>query len=125
MGAYNALRVYHAWSGTLTAKPMQLLVYMSLVARDYDADPWFGLGHEDLATVALGLKLPDDPDNRRAYDAVLRKVRRHITPLLDKGAIETRDRATFGPRGTTHVVYRLFLDGERKTIAMPAPPQQT
>ena len=101
MGASNAVRVYATW-GHLADRPLRVLTYMALVARDNDAAPWFGQGHEALAVFALSLT-PDD--------AGLRAVRRAVTALHDAGAIETVRRATFGKRGTSHVQYRLWLDG--------------
>lgn len=118
MGAQNIGRVFVGWGGQLTDRPFRLLVYMALRSLDRDADPWFGEGHAVLAEVALGLKLPEDPDDWKGRDAVLRKVRRHITPLLTRGAIETRTRAVTVPGrdyGSKHVVYRLFLDGPWKS----------
>lgn len=114
MGVGNIKRVYMGWAPTLNGKPMQVLIYMAMVSRDHDSAPWYGLGHEDLAANALGLELPLDdktPENERARATMLRKVRRHITPLLKHGAIEVKERATFGHLGTSHVVYVLHLDG--------------
>lgn len=113
MGAGNALRVYAAWSGILPGKPLAVLAYMALHTRDGDSDPWYGLGHADLAVNALGIDLvaPKGPEGKKKRDNQLRKVRRHITPLVAEKAIETRDRATFGLLGEHHVVYRLYLDG--------------
>lgn len=119
MGASNALRIYHAWGRdypgrkALTNSPLRLLVYMALVSRDGDEHPWCGVGHTQLAVMALGLTMPDDDKHR---DAVLRKVRRCITPLHKSGAIETVRRASYGPSGEHPAIYRLHLDG-------PAPPE--
>lgn len=116
MGAKNALRVYEGW-GALPDRPLRLLVYMALVARDDDAEPWFALGHEALARFALAMDLPelddDDPRSRAARDAVLRKVRRAVTTLHRRRAIETTRKATFGHRGPGPVRYRLWLDGPK------------
>lgn len=103
MGAANAVRAYRAW-GHLDDRPLRLLVYMALVARDGDAAPWYGQGHEALAMFAL---------NRTPDDAGLRAVRRSLTPLFAAGALETVKRATYGKRGTSQVHYRLWLDGPR------------
>lgn len=122
MGAANALRAYHGWRGSaLKDRSMRLLIYMALIARDHDAEPWYGLGHADLAVMALGLELPADngnPQDRAKRDAVLRKVRRHITPLLEAGAIEVKHRATYGALGAKHVVYRLHLDGPFRPVPL-------
>lgn len=116
MGARNAQRVYFGWGPVLKDRPLRLLVYMALAARDDDSEPWFGRGHAVLATEALGMQLPADegkPDYPAKRDAVMRKVRRHITPLIAAGAIATRTRATSGGdlASGTHVIYRLYLDG--------------
>jgi hypothetical protein len=100
VGAANALKVYAAWSH-LDDRPLRLLAYMALVARDNDAAPWFGLGQEALAELALGQK---------PSDASMRAVRRAVTALRDAGAICTAKRATYGKRGTTNVRYRLHLE---------------
>lgn len=110
MGAGNALRVYNAWGGKLSGKPLALLAYMALHSRDGDSDPWYGLGHADLAVHVFGIDLKSHIDPRKR-DVQLRKVRRHVTPLFLAKAIETKDRATYGLLGEHHVVYRLFLDG--------------
>lgn len=120
MGAGNILRVYHAWSSTLTAKPLCMLAYMATIARDNDAEPWYGLGHEDLAHMVLGLTVPSEDEDPKLRATQLRKVRRHITALHNARAITTRDRATFGALGTSYVVYRLHLDGPAPESAAPA-----
>ena len=109
MGASNALRVYAAWGGVLDDRPLRLLIYMALVARDKDATPWFSQGHEALSEMALGTPVPDEPQKER--DKALRVVRRAITHLHQAGAISTVKRATYGKRGTSNVHYRLYLDG--------------
>jgi hypothetical protein len=119
MGYQNVMRVYIGWNH-LKDRPFRMLAYMALVSRDNDAAPWFGLGHEALAEHALGLTLPADGAKR---DQVLRRVRRHITPLVSQGAIETVQRATSAGRGGegSHVVYRLNLSGPR---GLPGPGAQ-
>jgi hypothetical protein len=104
VGASNALRVYAAWGGILDDRPLRVLVYMALVARDKDATPWFSQGHDVLAEMALALPDPGSPQASRA-------VRRAITQLHGQGAIRTIKRATYGKRGTSNVHYRLYLDG--------------
>ena len=117
MGANNVMRVYLGWAASLNDRPFRLLSYMALVSVDGDSEPWFGQGHDVLASTALGLKCPSDNDKERA--AALRIVRRHISPLFAAGAIETRRRATSGNLGVTHVVYRLYLDGPGKDSPFP------
>ena len=111
--------MYQAWGRPrdgrkpLTNRSLRLLVYMSLVSVDGDAEPWCGVGHRQLAVMALGLDIPDDP---KKADAVLRKVRRFIQPLHEAGAIRTTRRARFGSRGEVPARYRLFLDGPAPTL---------
>ena len=128
MGASNALRVYAAWGRCsystkagkaakkqlLADQPLRVLVYMALVARDDDSDPWYGQLHETLGAGALGLDIPepdDTPETQAQRDVALRTVRRAITALHKAGAIETTRRATFGTRGARPARYRLYLDG--------------
>jgi len=109
VGAANALRVYAAWGGVLGDRPMRVLVYMALIARDKDAEPWFSQGHEVLAEMALALPAPGSPQAARV-------VRRAITQLHARGAIRTVKRATYGKRGTSNVHYRLYLDGPQPQV---------
>ena len=111
MGASNALRVYAAWGRVFRRddRPLRVLVYMALVAKDADSKPWYSQGHEALSEMALGTPVPDEPKAER--DKVLRVVRRAITQLHQAGAIRTVKRATYGKRGTSNVHYRLYLDG--------------
>lgn len=115
VGYYNSLRVHTAWAAVLRPNPFRILNYMALRARDDDEEPWFGLGHEHLAVMVLGLPMSErtTETGKRDYDMQLRRVRRAITQLADKDvrAIETRDHATFTRHGTSHVIYRLYLDG--------------
>lgn len=113
VGYYNAVRVHDGWAAILKPNPFRLLVYMALRARDDDEEPWFGLGHEHLAIKVLGLKMSERTTVRgqQAYDVQLRRVRRAVTQLVNEKAIETRDHATFTRHGTSHVIYRLYLDG--------------
>lgn len=109
MGAHNVTRAFHVYGARVGDRAMRALVYMALVARDADSEPWFGLGHEALSEQALGRKVPP-PEQGKARRAALRSVERVITELRNAGAIRTIKRATFGARGTTHVHYRLYLD---------------
>ncbi|GAB3156488.1 hypothetical protein GCM10027258_63000 [Amycolatopsis stemonae] len=102
MGAANALAAYVRFAGKVPPLSMQLLVYMALVSRDHDEQPWFGLGHKALAIHAMNRPDPDDAD--------LRAVRRAISPLLQKEAI-IADRAANGRRNEHPTVrYLLLLD---------------
>jgi hypothetical protein len=113
VGYYNALRVHDGWAAILKPNPFRLLVYMALRARDDDAEPWYGLGHQDLAVKVLGLKMSERTTvtGQKEYDTQLRRVRRAITQLVNEKAIETRDHAFYTKHGTSHVIYRLYLDG--------------
>ena len=122
MGASNALRIYNTWGRPVDGRPalsnrsLRLLVYMALISRDGDLEPWCGVGHTTLAVMALGLSMPDDP---KKADAVKRKVRRFITPLRAAGAIRTERRATYGERGEQPARYRLYLDGPAPDLDDP------
>lgn len=117
MGAANAIAAYRAWSH-LGDRALRVLAYMALVARDGDAEPWFGLGHEALSEQALGHPLNGNEKDR---EAALRAVRRAITELHQAGAITTAKRPTNQGR---RVHYRLWIDGpspdaQRPTIPAP------
>jgi len=96
------LRVYHSWRH-LDDRPFRVLAYMALRARDHDAEPWYGAGHDELALIALGLAMGTE----RERDAGHRTVRRAFTVLHKAGAIRTARHARPGRQAT----YRLFLDG--------------
>jgi hypothetical protein len=132
MGASNAIRVYHGWGAKLKDKPLRLLIWMALHAKDDDSEPWYSLGertHETLAEFALGLQFPrptgDAHKDELARDAVLRKVRRHLTPLFAAGAISTKRRAVTTQQGVTAVVYALRLDGPPDDDSRAFPPRRT
>ena len=110
VGATNAIRVYTVWGPVLGDQAMRVFVYMAIVARDGDAEPWFGLGHEALAELALG---------RKPSPASLRSVRRAITELHNAGAITTAKRPTNQGR---HVHYRLWLSGPSPDAERPTTP---
>lgn len=112
MGASNAMRVYQAWGPRLADRPLRALTYMALVARDGDAQPWFGLGHDALSELALGCALNGDP---RHNDAALRSVRRVITELRRAGAVTLLKAPTQG----RHAHYRLWLDGPSPDAQRP------
>ena len=119
MGAANVVKAYHSWRQHLDDRAFCLLIYMALIARDRDAEPWFGQGHAALAELALGMTVPP-ADKPKERDAVLRKVRRQITPLLAAGAICTRKRPRYGKYLKSQVMYRIHLDGP-----CDCPPQVT
>src|SRR5688572_13969544 len=80
---------------------MQVFIYMALVAKDKDEEPWFGMGHDALAQLALRR-----PPGRPGVKA----VERAIGPLFDEGAITVVRRAAQRSTGPNTVKYRLHLD---------------
>ena len=94
-------RVYIAW-GHLDDRPFRLLVYMALRARDGDAVPWYGAGHDELASIALGLPM----GTGREHLAGLRAVTRAFTVLHQEGAVTTHRNSRPGK----HARYLLWLD---------------
>lgn len=105
MGRHNALAVYEQWRH-LPERPRAALVYMALIALDYDstrddtdARVYFG-GHAPIAN-ALGLNddlTPPTPGH-------LRMVRRYIDQLRAAGAVVRVQRA----KNHRPAVYRLEL----------------
>lgn len=129
MGAGNAKRVYAAWSKELTAKPLTVLVFMALTSLDNDSEPRFWQGHEVLAREVLGLDVPPKPDRHgatekdiKAYDQVMRRVRRQITPLIRKRAVIVVQHSAPGGtyRDATNAIYRVYLDGPAPSPDEPA-----
>ncbi len=100
MGASNALKALHRWSGKVPGASMIVLTYMALVSKDKDDWPWYGNGQEAVAEFGLGRPNPDRTD--------LRAVQRALTPLLEVGAI-TVDRAGAN-RGDGNTVARYRLN---------------
>ncbi len=100
MGATNALKALHRWSGKVPGASMIALTYMALVSKDKDDWPWYGNGQEAVAEFGLGRPNPDRTD--------LRAVQRALTPLLEVGAI-TVDRAGAN-RGDGNTVARYRLN---------------
>lgn len=101
MGAGNALKACHAW-GHLPDRPFRILSYMALRARDNDAAPWYGAGHDELASIALGLPMGTE----REHLAALRAVSRAFKALHEAGAVTTHRYARPGK----HATYLLWLD---------------
>lgn len=108
MGAAHIVKAYRLYAGRVPATSMQLLVYMALIAVDKDEEPWFGMGHDALAQLALG---------REPGRAGVKAVERAIGPLFDEGAITTQRHAAVRSDGPSTVRYRLHLDA-------PAEPRQ-
>jgi hypothetical protein len=110
MGAGNVAMAFQLYAGKVPATSMQVLLYMAVVSKDADPNPWFSKGREALAQVALGRPAPFDRADARA-------VERAVEPLLAVGAIETDRRAAVRRDGSSTARYRLNLDadGPRKT----------
>lgn len=101
MGAANVLAAYHRWAGTVPHRSMAVLAYMAAVSKDSDAHPWFGMGHEALASFALG---------KKPTRTALRLVGDAVAPLLEVGAISvTRMPAPRSEAGQKTVCYALHL----------------
>ena len=102
MGAANALAAYALYAGRIPSTSLAVLVYMALVSKDSDTEPWWSQGHDVLAVQALGAAEP-------VTDTQLRAVRRAVTPLFETGAV-TVARHSFGRGNRSSAVrYRLWL----------------
>lgn len=101
MGASNAIAAYTVYAGKVPATAMQVLVYMALVSRDADAQPWYSQGHRALAEHALGRAEPDEAD--------VRAVGRAMTALLRAGAVSVVRRGAVRVDGPSTAKYRLHL----------------
>jgi len=112
MGAGNALSVYSLYAGKVPPTSLQILVYMALRSMDSDAKPWYSESAATLAALAIGRRIPADPDGRlQASAADVRAVERAITPLYVVGAI-TIARHSYGRPGQSvgrSAIYRLWL----------------
>lgn len=113
MGASNALSAYLVYGSVLGDRALRVLAYMALVARDQDAEPWYGQRHEVLAEFALGRPIKGNAED----DATaLRAVRRAITELHAAGAITVKRRQANTGRP---VVYRLWLVAPSPDVSRP------
>lgn len=124
MGAGNVAQVYARWAH-LPDRAFRLLVFMSLISLDHDAEPKFWGGREQLAG-ALGRITPPEPaqgdtsaraeqarkDRRADFEAVKSGIR----DLVDNHVIEVASRARPG----RNAEYRLCLDAP-KGKGEPAP----
>ena len=109
MGAANALRAYRTYGAAVGNQSLRVLVYMALVSRDRDSEPWCSIGHEGISEFALSRPLPSY-DTTKLRKQALRIVERAMTELADAGAIRTIKRATYSRHGVTPARYRLYLD---------------
>jgi hypothetical protein len=113
MGAGNVALAFQIYAGKVPPTSMQVLLYMALVSKDADANPWFSKGREAIAELALGRTMPFDRSDARA-------VERAIEPLLAVGAISTDRKASVRRDGDSTARYRLNLsitDAPRKSWA--------
>lgn len=101
MGASNVAAAYTVYAGKVPATAMVVLVYMALVSKDADAEPWYSQGHRALAEHALGRPEPDEAD--------VRAVGRAMTALLRAGAVSTVRRGAVRVDGPSTAKYRLHL----------------
>ena len=133
MGASNAQAAFALYASKVTAKPLLVLVYMALVSKDADAEPWWSQGHEILAENAMGrdpLQLTgDEKADALAIEAMRRAVERTITPLFDVGAITVARHSSGRPGNPIHVRYRLWLvhpapDEKRRVENRSAPDEK-
>lgn len=110
-------KCYLNWRPHLDDRPFCVLAYMALRARDHDAEPWYGAGHEELATMALGLKMGTEAERAAGF----RAVRRAFTALHKAKAVETIRHARPGKQAS----YRLWLDGRTQDAHRPVnnPPE--
>jgi hypothetical protein len=115
MGAGNVKAVYARW-GELPHVPFRALAYMALVSLDKDRPPRYWGGREDLASAALGRKIPDrddgDPNVSRERRAAFRAVDRAVRHLTETGAIEVAESA----RNYRRATYTLHLERRRTTV---------
>ena len=111
MGASNALKAYQLWRARLPHQPFSVLAYMALRARDNDAAPWYGAGHDELAAIALGLLMRTDRDKENGR----RQVRRAMTVLQRAGAVTTHRHGHPG----LQAVYLLWLNAPSPVAQRP------
>jgi hypothetical protein len=112
MGASNAMAAYAAYAGKVPPLSLSLLVYMALVSKDSDPNPWYGQGHEVLARFAMGRGR-----HAKVSASDLRAVDRGLKPLREVGAIVTDRPAAVRRDGPNTARYRLDLnprDARRK-----------
>lgn len=122
MGASNAMAAFRMYSGLVPPLSLNLLIYMALVSKDSDEEPWFSQGYEGLARFALGR------GRHAALDeSDLRAVERGMKPLRDIGAVSTDRHAAARRDGARTARYRLHLDldAPRKTGGVKVRPRPT
>lgn len=102
MGASNIAAAFTLYGAKVPATSMLCLLYMALVAKDADAEPWYGKGHAALAEHALGRPSPITRKDIKA-------VERAVQPLIALGAITTDRPAAPRAEGPRTARYRLHL----------------
>lgn len=114
MGATNVATAFALYAGRVPPTSLNVLLYMALVSKDSDREPWFSKGHAAIADAALGRRLP----HSRADIAA---VERAIRPLLDVKAIRTDRRAAVRSSGASTCRYRLNLSAQLRLIEVEPP----
>jgi hypothetical protein len=113
MGASNALNAYRLYASRVPPLSMSALAYMALVSMDKDAEPWFSLGAEVLAVMALGraplAETGDEKADARARKALEHACERALKPLFEAGAITTSRHSSGHPDKPHWAKYRLWL----------------
>lgn len=113
MGASNALAAYALYAGKVPSTSLTALVYMALVSKDSDTEPWWSQGHAMLAIHCLGrepfAETGDDERDRKAARSAAAAVERAVRPLFAAGAITVARHSSGHPGRTVHVRYRLWL----------------
>lgn len=106
----NAFRLYAAKVPPLA---MSALAYMALVSMDADDKPWFSLGSEVLAVMALGraplAETGGEKEDARARKAMEHACERALKPLFAAGAITTARHSSGHPDKPHWAKYRLWL----------------
>jgi hypothetical protein len=102
MGASNVAAAFARWAGKVPPLSMQVLVYMALVSKDGDREPWYGQGQEALAEAALGRRPP-------IQRADVKAVERAVEALAAAGAITTVRKASVRRDGRSTAKYRLNI----------------
>ena len=113
MGASNALSAFRLYAAKVPSTAMSALAYMALVSLDADVEPWFSLGAETLAVMALGreplTETGDGKEDAKARKAMEVACERALRPLFTAGAITTVRHSSGQPGRARHARYRLWL----------------
>lgn len=102
MGARNAVRAYALYASEVPATSMLILAYMAVVSKDGDYSPWFSMGHDALARMALGRPEPITDTDRKAVQRAIRHLTEVKAITIDRPPAKRK-----GEPSTT--AYRLHL----------------